>query len=159
MDTTVDTEEAIARWHAVVNAADLDAARHIVTDPIVVYGPKGAGPISPNGFADWITRSEIALRPRSYHPISTRVLVVEQDARWPKNKTWARAATMFRVTGARVSAALRFCDLHSALEFAYLYRELAATDADALGCMTAPTRTRGVRPLTDPTWPQTATPA
>jgi hypothetical protein len=132
MDTTAETEEAIVRWHEVVNAADLDAARRIVTDPIVVSGPKGAGPITPDGFADWITRSGIALRPRSYHPISTRVLVVEQDARWPKNKSWSRVATMFRVTDARVSAALRFAGLQSALEFAYLYRELAATDADVL---------------------------
>lgn len=132
MDTMAETEEAIVRWHEVVNAADLDAARRAVTDPIVVSGPKGAGPISPDGFADWITRSGIALRPRSYHPISARILVVEQDARWPKNTAWTRVATMFRVTDARVSAALRFADLHSALEFAYLYRELAATDADAL---------------------------
>nr|WP_154921175.1 hypothetical protein [Microbacterium testaceum] len=132
MDPTAETEEVIVRWHEVVNAADLDAARRAVTDPIVVSGPKGAGPISPDEFADWITRSGIALRPRSYHPISSRVLVVEQDARWPKNKTWTRLATMFRVTDGRVSAALRFADLRAALEFAYLYRELAATDADAL---------------------------
>lgn len=132
MDTTAETEEAVVRWHEVVNAADLDAARCVVTDPIVVAGPKGAGPISPDGFADWIIRSGIALRPRSYHPISTRVLVVEQDARWPKNTAWARAATMFRVTDTRVSAAIRFADLRSALDFAYLYRELAATEADAL---------------------------
>ncbi|WP_252974040.1 hypothetical protein [Janibacter melonis] len=130
MDATA--EEAIVRWHEVVNAADLDAARRVVTDPIVVSGPKGAGPISPDGFADWITRSGIALRPRSYHPISTRVLVVEQDARWPKNTAWTRVATVFRVTDMRVSAALRFADLRTALEFAYLYRELAATERGAL---------------------------
>ncbi len=121
-------EEAIARWHEAVNAADLDAARRIVTDPIVVFGPKGAGPISADGFADWITRSGITVRPRSYHPISARVLVVEQDARWPDGASPTRVATMFRVTGSRVSAALRFAELHEALGFAYLYRELAATD-------------------------------
>jgi hypothetical protein len=132
MDTAADAEEAIARWHAAVNAADLDAAWHLVTDPIVVNGPKGAGPISPDAFADWIIQSGIALRPRSYHPISARVLVVEQDARWPKDTSWTRVATMFRVSEARVSAALRFGDLHAALEFAYLYRELAATEAGAV---------------------------
>lgn len=132
MDATAQTEEAIVRWHEAVNAADLDAARRAVTDPIVVSGPKGAGPISPDGFADWITRSGIAVRPRSYHLISTRLLVVEQDARWPTNTAWSRVATMFRVTDGRVSAALRFADLRAALDFAYLYRELAATDVDAL---------------------------
>lgn len=130
MEMTAATEEAIVRWHDVVNAADLEAARRAVTDPIVVSGPKGSGPISPDEFANWITRSGIAVRPRSYHPISARVLVVEQDARWPKNIAWTRVATMFRVTDARVSAALRFANLRSALEFSYLYRELAATDAD-----------------------------
>jgi hypothetical protein len=132
MDTTAETEEAIVRWHEVVNAADLDAARRAVTDPIVVSGPKGAGPISPDGFADWIIRSGITLSPRSYHPISARVLVVEQDARWPQNTAWTRVATVFRVTDNRVSAALRFADLRAALDFAYLYSELAATDVDVL---------------------------
>ncbi len=59
-------------------------------------------------------------------------LVVEQDARWPKNTAWTRVATVFRVTDMRVSAALRFADLRTALEFAYLYRELAATERGAL---------------------------
>jgi hypothetical protein len=130
--TAAATEAAIVTWHEVVNAADLEAARRVVTDPIVVSGPKGAGPISPDGFVDWIARSGIALRARSYHPISTRVFVVEQDALWPKDTAWTRVATMFRVTDTRVSAALRFADVHSALNFAYLYRELAATEAEVL---------------------------
>lgn len=125
------TEEAVARWHAVVNAADLPGARAVVGDPIVVNGPKGAGPISPDEFCEWITRSGIRLRPRSYHPISAHVLVVEQDARWPQNTEWSRVATVFRAHGPRVSAALRFPTLHEALEFAYLYRELAATEPPA----------------------------
>ena len=39
-----------------------DVAR--VGDPVVVFGPKGAGPISPADFADWVARSGIRLRPR-----------------------------------------------------------------------------------------------
>lgn len=134
MSIAQQTEAAISRWHEVVNSADAGAARQAVTDPVVVEGPKGAGPITPDGFADWITRSGIELRPRSYHPISDRVMVVEQDARWPQSvpdaggAQWARVATMFRVSGDRVSAVLRFPDLHAALAFAATYAHLAATE-------------------------------
>lgn len=129
MSTSTRTEAAIASWHDAVNSSDLARARAAVTDPIVVNGPKGAGPITPDGFVDWITRSGITLQPRSYHPISNRVLVVEQDATWPQDSTPKRVATVFRTTTeGKVSAALRFPTLHGALEFAHLYRELAATD-------------------------------
>lgn len=121
-------EAAIERWHEAVNDKDLDTARLAVCDPIVVNGPKGAGPITPDEFADWISRSGIELRARSWHPISDRMMVVEQDARWPGNAEWARVATVFRVTGDRVSAALRFPDLRSALDFAHLHTELATTE-------------------------------
>jgi hypothetical protein len=122
------TELAVGRWHDAVNAGDLAAARRAVTDPIVVSGPQGAGPITGDGFADWITRSGVELRARSWHPISDRVLVVEQDARWPRDTGWTSVATVFRATGERVSAALRFPDLRAALDFARLYAELAATE-------------------------------
>jgi len=121
-------EAAIERWHEAVNDKDLDTARRAVCDPIVVNGPKGAGPITPDGFADWISRSGIELRPKASYPINDRVMVVEQDARWPQNTEWTRVATVFRVTGDRISAALRFPDLRSALDFAHLYAELAATE-------------------------------
>jgi hypothetical protein len=129
MSTSATTKAAIASWHDAVNSADLDRARTIVTDPIVVNGPRGAGPITPDGFASWITSSGIVLQPRSYHPISDRVLVVEQDAIWPQDTTPQRVATVFRATAGKISAALRFPTLHEALEFAHLYRELAATEA------------------------------
>lgn len=122
------TERSVVRWHEIVNAADLDAAGEAVTDPIVVNGPKSAGPISPAEFAEWITRSGIQLTPRSYHPISEHVLVVEQDARWPQDTASTQVATVFRAHEGRVSAALRFPTLAEALEFAFLYRELAATE-------------------------------
>ena len=126
---TKRTEAAIERWHEAVNSKDISRAREVVTNPVVVEGTKGAGPISPDGFADWITRSGIELRARSYHPITERVVVVEQDARWPRQgPEWLRVATMFRVTGDRVSAALRFSEVRAAVEFASRYRELAATE-------------------------------
>lgn len=121
-------ESAINKWHAAVNAGDLCRAAAAVTAPIVVLGPKGAGPITPGQFADWVERSGIRLVPRSWHPVSTRLMVVEQDATWPAAETPARVATLFRVSGEQVSAALRLPDLHAALELAYICREMAATE-------------------------------
>lgn len=128
MSSAALTENAIGRWHEVVNSKDLDGACRAVSDPIVVNGPKGVGPITPAGFADWITRSGIEMRAKSWHPINDRVMVVEQEARWPQSKGWSRLATVFRATDDRVSAALRFPDLRAALTFAYLCAELAATE-------------------------------
>jgi hypothetical protein len=121
-------EEAINRWHAAVNGGDLGEAELAVTDPVVVLGPKGAGPISPGEFAAWVRRSGIRLIPRSWHPVSGRLMVVEEDATWPQAETPTRVATLFRITGDRVSAALRLPDLKSALELAYICREMAATE-------------------------------
>ncbi|MFE1644142.1 hypothetical protein ACFM35_01010 [Microbacterium sp. P01] len=123
-----ESEAAIARWHDAVNRKDLAAALGTVTNPIVINGPKGAGPITDEGFVEWVTRSGITLHPRSFHPITQRVIVVEQDARWPEDSSSTRLATLFRASGGRVSAALRFPALRPALEFAYLYTELAATE-------------------------------
>ncbi|GAA1583041.1 hypothetical protein GCM10009804_44410 [Kribbella hippodromi] len=124
----MDLEGAINRWHERVNEGDLQAVTEVVSDPVVVLGPKGAGPITPAGFADWVQRSGIRLVPRSWHPISTRLMVVEEDASWPDSTAPTRVATLFRVTGDKVSAALRLPDLRSALELAYICRELAATE-------------------------------
>ncbi|MFC3996937.1 hypothetical protein ACFOVU_13485 [Nocardiopsis sediminis] len=121
-------ESAVNQWHAAVNDGHPARTEAAVSDPIVVLGPKGAGPISPADFADWVTRSGITLTPRTWHPISDRLMVVEQDAAWPQSTGPTRVATVFRATGDRVSAALRLPDLHSALELAYICREMAATE-------------------------------
>lgn len=121
-------EEAINEWHAAVNSGDLRRSAEAVGDPIVVLGPKGAGPISSDQFADWVERSGIRLVPRSWHPISDRLMVVEEDATWPENQTPTRVATVFRVTDGRATAALRLPDLRSALDLAYICREMAATE-------------------------------
>ncbi|NUR88274.1 MAG: hypothetical protein HOY71_29660 [Nonomuraea sp.] len=126
MDTAL--EAAVNDWHASVNAGDPAGAARTVGDPIVVLGPKGAGPISPEEFAGWVERSGIRLRPRSWHPISDRLMVVEEDATWPDGAAPARVATVFRVSGGKVTAALRLPDLHQALDLAYICRELAATE-------------------------------
>jgi hypothetical protein len=121
-------EGAINRWHVAVNEGGAERASGVVTDPVVVLGPKGAGPITPGEFAEWVDRSGIRLVARSWHPVSDRLMVVEQDAVWPGDQAPVRVATVFRVTGDLVSAALRLPDLRSALDLAYLCRELAATE-------------------------------
>lgn len=121
-------EHAINDWHAGVNAGDLRRSAAAVGDPIVVLGPKGAGPISPDQFAEWVQRSGIQLAPRSWHPISERLMVVEEDATWPENQKPTRVATVFRVAEGKVTAALRLPDLRSALDLAYICREMAATE-------------------------------
>lgn len=126
--TPMDLEGAINRWHQRVNEGDPAAVAEVVSDPVVVLGPKGAGPITPAGFADWVDRSRIRLVPRSWHPVSERLMVVEEDASWPESAAPTRVATVFRVSGDKVSAALRLPDLQQALELAYICRELAATE-------------------------------
>jgi hypothetical protein len=121
-------EEAINEWHASVNAGDPQRSATAVGDPVVVLGPKGAGPITPARFADWVERSGIKLTPRSWHPISERLMVVEEDATWPESTKPTRVATVFRASGGKVTAALRLPDLKAALDLAYICREMAATE-------------------------------
>jgi hypothetical protein len=126
VETTL--EEAINEWHASVNAGDLERSARAVGDPVVVLGPKGAGAITPGEFADWVERSGIRMIPRSWHPVSDRLMVVEQDATWPHNPQPSHVATVFRVRDGLVTAALRLPDLRSALDLAYICREMAATE-------------------------------
>ena len=121
-------EATIREWHESVNAGDLDRSARAVSDPVVVLGPKGAGSITPAGFAEWVKRSGITLRPTSWHPISDRLMVVEQDATWPETPKPVRVATLFRVKDGKVTAALRLPQLREALDLAYICRELAATE-------------------------------
>ncbi|MCZ2813963.1 hypothetical protein O2W15_21245 [Modestobacter sp. VKM Ac-2979] len=121
-------EAAINEWHASVNDGDLQRSARAVGRPIVVLGPKGAGPITPEQFAEWVERSGIKLIPRSWHPISERLMVVEEDATWPESETPTRVATVFRASDGKVTASLRLPDLTSALELAYICREMAASE-------------------------------
>lgn len=121
-------EAAINEWHASVNDGDLQRSARAVGRPIVVLGPKGAGPITPEQFAEWVERSGIKLIPRSWHPISERLMVVEEDATWPESETPTRVATVFRASDGKVTASLRLPDLTSALELADICREMAASE-------------------------------
>jgi hypothetical protein len=126
MDSSL--EAAINEWHASVNDGDLERSARAVGDPVVVLGPKGAGPITPAQFAEWVERSGIKLVPRSWHPVSERLMVVEEDATWPENTEPTRVATVFRASGGKITSALRLPDLKAALELAYICREMAATE-------------------------------
>lgn len=55
-------------------------------------------------------------------------MVVEEDATWPENQKPTRVATVFRVAGGKVTAALRLPELRAALDLAYICREMAATE-------------------------------
>jgi hypothetical protein len=123
-----ELEAAVALWHAGVNSGDRRRSAAAVGDPVVVLGPKGAGPITPDQFADWVERSGIRLVPRAWHPVSERLVVVEEDATWPDDHEPTRVATVFRVAGAKVTAALRLPDLGSALELAHLCHAMAASE-------------------------------
>lgn len=120
-------EKAITEWHESVNSGDLERCARSVGTPIVVLGPKGAGPITPAQFADWVDRSGITLIPRSWHPVGEALMVVEEDASWPGGDPPTRVATVFRARGGSVTAALRLPDLRSALDLAFICREMAAT--------------------------------
>lgn len=121
-------EAAINEWHASVNDGDLQRSAKAVGDPIVVLGPKGAGPITPAQFAQWVEHSGTKLVPRSWHPISERLMVVEEDATWPESTDPTRVATVFRVSDGKVTASLRLPELRQALELAYICREMAASE-------------------------------
>ena len=126
MDSSL--EEVVNEWHLSVNAGDLQRSARVVGDPIVVVGPRGAGAITPAQFAEWVKCSGINLMPRSWHPVSQRLMVVEEDATWPGSTEVTRVATVFRASGGKITAALRLPDLQAALELASLCREMAATE-------------------------------
>lgn len=124
MSTVNEREAAINRWHEAVNAGDLELAAVSVGDPIVVLGPKGSGRITPGQFADWVERSGIRLRARSWHPVGECFMVVEQEASWPQDPGPVPVATAFRVSGGAVAAALRYPDLRQALDAARLCEDM-----------------------------------
>jgi hypothetical protein len=126
MDPTV--RAAVDEWHASVNSGDPGRSASAVGDPVVVLGPRGAGRITPEEFADWVGRSGIRLIPRAWHAVGDRLVVVEEDASWPASDGPTRVATVFRVAGGKVTASLRLPDLRSALEIAAICREMAATE-------------------------------
>jgi hypothetical protein len=113
----------VQEWHRVVNERDTGAASILATPDIELGGPKGVQ-TGVSAFVEWIGRAGIYLEPTSYHPVSSDVVVVEQIASWPDNREAdpkdapVKVATLFRLEGDRVAKAIRFGDLHAALEAA-----------------------------------------
>lgn len=107
-------------WHRAVNDQDTDTAREVASDRIVMGGPRGQA-VGVEAFIDWIGQAGIHLRPVSWHPVDSSTVVVEQDATWPGNPQAGadhgamRVATLFRLDNGRITAALRFDDLHAAV--------------------------------------------
>lgn len=121
MNDETNWEVAVANWHEAVNSGDLDWATEVVTNPVEVDGPHGAKALSPRAFAEWVERSQIALEPYEWHPITESITVVKQSATWPdeSNRTEpAEVATVFITTGTRIAAALRFDDFDTAMQTA-----------------------------------------
>lgn len=87
-----------------------------MSDPVVVHGPRGTGPIDAADFADWIVRSGIHLDPHGRHVIDDRTVIVEQRATWPDSPDLVQVATLFTVDDGRVSSVLRFPSLDEAQE-------------------------------------------
>ena len=121
------------RWHAALDAGDAEAAVGTVTDPLVVSGPRGAGPIAAAEFAGWMERSGVRLEARAWHAVGTRVTVVEQHATWPGDADGADVATCFVTAGGRVCAALRYPSADEALQVASAVAEVLALESGARG--------------------------
>jgi hypothetical protein len=116
----------VREWHRAVNDGDIDALRAVACADIVMGGPKGEA-VGVATLLAWVEHAGIRLDPVSWHPVDEETVVVEQDATWPGNPATeptepgarpVRVATLFRLAGGYVAAALRFDDLHAALSAA-----------------------------------------
>ena len=106
--------QPVLDWHTAVNEQDLDLARATADGSIAVGGPQGTA-VGVEVFLDWIRRVGIRLEPTSWHPVDAGTVVVGQDATWETGEP-QQVATLFRVAGGRVTAALRFPTVQAALD-------------------------------------------
>lgn len=121
MNEETNWEVAIANWHEAVNSGDLGWATEVVTNPVEVEGPHGPSVLSPRVFAEWVERSQIALEPYEWHPITESITVVKQRATWPDESHRTEptdVATVFITSGVQIAAALRFDDFDTAMQTA-----------------------------------------
>src|SRR5215211_5199411 len=113
MSITVPSSSVIERFHHAVNKCDADAAAKLVTDDVEVGGPRG----SARGVAalrGWVEHAGIQLTAgRTYR--RGDIVVVAQTARWSGDDTTHAIATVFRLSGDLISAAIRYDDLAAAL--------------------------------------------
>ena len=75
-------------------------------------------------------RSGISMVARRWHPVGTRVTVVEQHATWPGDAAGADVATCFVTAGQQVCASLRYPSTEEALQVASALAEVLALESD-----------------------------
>lgn len=76
-----DGANVLARWHAAVNAGDVDGAAALCTEDVAVRGPRGTG-YGRQLVRDWLTRSGIRLEPQEPFRDSDGRFVVRETAQW-----------------------------------------------------------------------------
>ncbi|HET7326803.1 MAG TPA: nuclear transport factor 2 family protein [Nocardioidaceae bacterium] len=114
-----EAPEVLARWHAAVNAGDIDAALACCADDVAVQGPRGTG----HGhelMRAWLTRSGIRLQPQGgprelTGSPSSYTCVVHELAHWTAPDAPAGAPTepvdtwcVFTVAGDLLTSVARF---------------------------------------------------
>lgn len=106
--------EALSRWHAAVNAGDVEAAVACCADDVAIAGPRGVGH-GRDLVRAWLVRSGIRLDPQ--HELIERDgrFVVHEVARWTTatapdgaplepTSTWC----VFTVDGGRLTSVARY---------------------------------------------------
>lgn len=119
----------IRAWHEVVNRGASGSAATVATHDVTVGGPRGAAE-GLGVLEGWIAGAGIHLVPVAWHEVSGRVVVVEEDATWPRRPgadpgaPAIRVATAYAVRDGKVAAILRHDSLEAAMDAA---RGLAGT--------------------------------
>ncbi|WP_158562765.1 nuclear transport factor 2 family protein [Marinitenerispora sediminis] len=121
-------------WHDAVNRGDAETAAGLCGPNVRVGGPRG-GSGGRDAVRAWVGQAGVHLVPlRTWSvPGTTTTVVVEQQASWPGRPEPGagearRAASVFRVTDAGISAILRFADLPGALADAGLPADAPADE-------------------------------
>lgn len=116
-------KEVVQAWHEALNRGDLEGMAALVTDDVVLQGPRG----STSGaqvVREWFGRAHVRMIPLAYYAREQKV-VVEADGEWldPASGEIAgrqRVATYFIVSGERISHIIRHEQLETALPAAGL---------------------------------------
>ena len=109
--------ETVVAWHTALNESDVLRLLSLSTDDVEVGGPRGAGR-GADLLRDWVARAGVHLDPRRIF-CRADIVVIEQSARWPSADGHLAdpqvVASIFHVTGGRVSSVIRHPDLAAAL--------------------------------------------
>jgi hypothetical protein len=113
--------EVVERWHAAVNARDLDSLFALTTRDIELIYPRGSGR-GHDKLRQWIGCAGFTAEPLRWFCGRAGTVVVEQRGRWTSREVAAEriVASAFRIDGSRITSYQRFDDLHEALDRAAL---------------------------------------